>query len=454
VPIRPVALLLGAALVVAACSSDHGSDDGSAPVAAEAVTPSAGPAATAAAVAPVGVVAGSVPTTRGLSADTVFVGGLASLTDAAGPAFTGADVGARARVARANAEGGVHGRRVELLEVVDDGGDPARALAAVRQLVDTGGVLAVVPVATNVLTPEVRAALSGAGVPWFGWGPGFCDGTAFGITGCWPAATPFDGNGLGEALASPAFVQAVAAAVPAGAATVVVGDAGPDGQAAVDTVAAQAGAAGLRVVAADASVPADAPVADYTPWVDRIMAAAGGAPPALVIQTGGVANILGLSYQLRVRGYQGAQANPRTYDPAYVIPYPMRYRVEGMVVGTPFTPVETTGVAAVDQLNADLRAVGIAGDQTGVPAILAGYWAADLFLRLLDAAGPDPTPESLLAASNGFTYDGGGVGPTTWPAAHQAPVACTNLARITGFTYDNGLPGGRYDIVGPRSCSS
>jgi branched-chain amino acid transport system substrate-binding protein len=463
-PARRASLVLGVALAVTACSSSPSATSpsptgstsaGSTPAVSEAsgASASSGPSGSGAAATAAGVVAGAVPTTRGLSEDAVFVGGLASLTDSARPALAGVDVGARARFARANAEGGVHGRRIELIEVIDDTGDPARAAAAARRLVETDGVLAVVPLVSSVLTPEVQAVLTDAGIPSFGWGPGFCDPIAFGITGCWPAAAELDGTGLGEALASPAFVAAVAATFPDGTSTVVVGDGGTAGRAAVDRVADLATAQGLRVVASDATFPPDAPVGDFDPWVDRILTADAGRPAELVIQVGRVVDILGLAYQLRVRGYTGAQASPRTYDPALVLSYPLRYRIDGMLVGTPFTPVETPDDPAIAQAGTDLRAAGIPGDMLGSPALLAGYWAADLFLQLLDAAGPDPTPAALVAAADGFTYDGGGVGPSTWPAAHAAPVACTHLMRVVGFTYDNGLPGGRFDIVTPRTCT-
>jgi ABC-type branched-subunit amino acid transport system substrate-binding protein len=395
--------------------------------------------------------------TPGLFGDAVVVGGLATLSSPATADLAGADLGARARFDRANREGGVHGRRVELVEVVDDAGDPARALAGVRRLVEEDDVLAVVPVVSHVLTPEVRQALDVAGVPYLGWGPGFCGSErAFGITGCWPAADALDGHGMGEAVATGAFVDAVAAALPAGsAATVaVVGDAGAEGQQAVDRVRDLAGAAGLEVVLAEATVPAPQPVADYRPWAQRILVAAGGSPPALVVHTGSIANVLGLSYQLRELGYAGVQANPRTYDPVFALNHSLRYRIIDMLVGTPFTPVEDRSVPAVVQASADLVAAGVAADTTGQPAVLAGYWAADLFVALLEAAGPDPTPERLVAAARGWTYDGGGVGPSTWPAAHTAPVPCTSLLRVRPVPLDNGLVSGRFDLVASRSCTA
>ena len=57
-----------------------------------------------------------------------------------------------------------------------------------------------------------------------------------------------------------------------------------------------------------------------------------------------------------------------------------------------------------------------------------------------------------MAASDGFTYDGGGVGPSTWPAAHTSPIACTNLVRVVSYT-DNGLALGRVDVAAPRTCT-
>jgi branched-chain amino acid transport system substrate-binding protein len=64
-----------------------------------------------------------------------------------------------------NARGGVGGRAVAY-RLLDDGGDPARALAATRALVERDGVFAVFGSIGTASALAVRPSLAGAGVPY------------------------------------------------------------------------------------------------------------------------------------------------------------------------------------------------------------------------------------------------------------------------------------------------
>ena len=79
---------------------------------------------------------------RGVTDDTIVLGTWAPLT---GPAATWGAVarGAQAYFDMVNAEGGIHGRRVELL-VRDDGYQPSRTVAVVREMVEGDRVFAMV----------------------------------------------------------------------------------------------------------------------------------------------------------------------------------------------------------------------------------------------------------------------------------------------------------------------
>lgn len=72
--------------------------------------------------------------------------------------------GAAAYLTHLNARGGVGGRRVAY-RLLDDGGDPARALEATTRLVDRDGVFAIFGSAGTETSLAVQAYLRGAGVP-------------------------------------------------------------------------------------------------------------------------------------------------------------------------------------------------------------------------------------------------------------------------------------------------
>jgi branched-chain amino acid transport system substrate-binding protein len=89
----------------------------------------------------------------------ILIGGTAPLTGDASYAR-----GAAAYLAHVNGRGGVRGRTVSY-RLLDDGGDPARALAATQELVERDGVFAVFGTVGTPASAAVRAYLSGAKVP-------------------------------------------------------------------------------------------------------------------------------------------------------------------------------------------------------------------------------------------------------------------------------------------------
>src|SRR5688572_29413618 len=64
---------------------------------------------------------------RGVTDDEITIGGIAPLTSASG-GYPGADIGAHARFARANEEGGVQGRTINYLGTEDDNEDGTKNL--------------------------------------------------------------------------------------------------------------------------------------------------------------------------------------------------------------------------------------------------------------------------------------------------------------------------------------
>ncbi|MGI3229114.1 ABC transporter substrate-binding protein [Streptomyces sp. GTA36] len=105
---------------------------------------------------------------RGVSDTSVKVGGIVSMTTASGYSKKDTDLGAKARFDRANAEGGVNGRKIDYLGAEDDGQDPAKNLTAARKLVQQDKVFAIAPMSSTTFSGA--DFLQKQKVPTFGWG--------------------------------------------------------------------------------------------------------------------------------------------------------------------------------------------------------------------------------------------------------------------------------------------
>lgn len=106
------------------------------------------------ALAPLSCATGEGGGVRGVTDDTIVIGTWAPLT---GPAALWGSVGrgAQAYFDMINAEGGIHGRRIDFV-LKDDAYQPSRTVAAARELVERDGVFAI---AGGVGTASGRAVL-------------------------------------------------------------------------------------------------------------------------------------------------------------------------------------------------------------------------------------------------------------------------------------------------------
>jgi branched-chain amino acid transport system substrate-binding protein len=105
--------------------------------------------------------------TPGVSDDTIKVGGVGSVTNPIGVKAGDAFKGAKAYFDVVNKEGGVDGRKIDLVAQEDDSAQASRNASLVRSLVQQQDVFAVVPVAT--LSFSGAKFLADEGVPTFGW---------------------------------------------------------------------------------------------------------------------------------------------------------------------------------------------------------------------------------------------------------------------------------------------
>jgi ABC-type branched-subunit amino acid transport system substrate-binding protein len=360
---------------------------------------------------------------HGITDNSVKVGGLGWAL-----AYGGADVGARARFARANAEGGVNGRMINYIGMRDDNGDPNADQQAAQQLVNSDQVFAVVPVVTPVFA--AGSDLAAAKTPFVGWAlsSSFCaNAYGFGLTGCTtPAAGTVTSNAWGLLLA-----KALGSAV--GKNVAVLTENTPSGQYALTTATASLQSAGFTVPFGQSALPVPA-VGDYSALAGKIMAGAAGKPPDVVLAIGGYDNIALLRQALAGANYQGAFTDSIEYDPQLVS------AANGVLVMLPTAPAGSAkDVPAIQQLVTDVQKV--APNQPIDSSVIAGYLSADMFLKMLAQVPVNPTQSRFQKAANRYIYDVPDVvGPTRFPKAHTQPTPCGSMVQSDGTAFAVKVP--------------
>ncbi|KAB2341815.1 ABC transporter substrate-binding protein [Actinomadura rudentiformis] len=359
----------------------------------------------------------------GVTDSAVKVGGVLTKTSATGYSTGGAELGAKARFERANAAGGVHGRKIEFVGVEDDTMTPDKGAAAAKKLVQKEKVFAVLPVSA----PQFGGAefLEQQKVPWFGWatGPFWCGKeSAFGFNGCL-APKPGEktqtwwGNQvaaqLGGSKGKKVWVQATDSTAS---------------KYGIMTISKSFSASGFEIAGSSAALPAQAPPQDWSPYVNKIMKSAGGKAPDVVVSVmaGGKFNS-GLYAALKRAGYKGLITDATSYDPKVLADPQTKEALEGVYAAPQFEPYESDA-PEVAQMKADLQKVGAALDQHAA----TGYWSADIFLKILEKTGKDLTRDSFFKAANGFSYENKGFGRIQYPAGKTESNGCGALVRLEG----------------------
>ncbi|MFJ5137606.1 ABC transporter substrate-binding protein [Streptomyces sp. NPDC088707] len=382
---------------------------------------------------------GSDPTSvRGVTADTVKVGGIVSMTTASGYSKKDTDLGARARYDRANAEGGVNGRKIEYLGAEDDGQDPARNLAAARKLVQQDKVFAVSPMSS--VTFAGADFLDAQKVPTVGWGtlPSFC-GPAhlYGFNGC---LVPTPGGTLNQTW--PEGLAAVLDGSRGKSVALIAGD-NDAGKFGVRTFTQGFKAAGFQVAYAKAVVPATSMPSDWSAYTKEILRSGpgGGAPDAVVSVMQTPYNI-GLFTALKRSGYKGVISDPTDYDPGLLAKDATKQALDGVHVLLQFQPFESDS-PAMRQFKEDIRKAAGGKDVPLNMHMMTGYMSADLFLSVAAKAGKDLTVESFQKAASAFSDTGTLVGDRALPKGRKESFGCGALVQ---------LKNGRYEVAVPFTC--
>lgn len=362
---------------------------------------------------------------QGVTGTSIKVAGLLTKTSSIGYSTAEAELGAKARFERANAGGGVNGRKVEFLGAENDSMDPATGLAATRRLVEKDGVFAIVPVSAPSFSG--MEYLEQRKTPWFGWitNPAQCGlSTAFGYNGC---LTPKPGVKL-----APWWGEQITAELGGKDKSVWLQG--------TDTTSSKAGTEAIRQTFSDTgfkitgvanTVPAGAPPQDWLPYVNKVKAASGGGWPDIVASImSGVKHNNGFYAALKKAGFKGMITDATSYDPKVLADPQSVAALEGVYVGLQVAAFESQS-PEVELMKQDLRRTG-GQDIVFSQQMAIGYWSADVFLKVLEKTGEDVTRENFLKASDGFSYENAGFGRIAYPRNKTLSSGCGTLVQIVG----------------------
>jgi branched-chain amino acid transport system substrate-binding protein len=343
--------------------------------------------------------------------------------------YAGIDTGFRARVARFNAAGGVGGRKIQFVGVLNDGDSPTTDLSNAQTLVLKDHVFAVAPVSSEVLNPASATLFAQNTTPYIGWGngPAWC-GTELGfpIAGC-EASTQYQSNAN--------YLQALEAigATAKDTKAAVIGTNNAGGKIGTEGVAGVVAKSGSDVVYAQASIPQSG-TTDYTPYVQALMAG----DPGIVLLVTNFNTTVGLTAALRQAGYKGAIWNPDAYVPGLLTSQPQLAQVlDGSLVVAEFPPAEDK-TAAVQQMESDLKAIGAPAAYSLGESI--GWWSAEEFIQMLQAtaakgAVTQANFEKVINAGWTIKPITGGITDVAFPAGHTRPGGCFGTLVVSGKQY-------------------
>lgn len=373
---------------------------------------------------------------RGVSDDSIKVGGIVSMTTASGYSKKDTDLGAKARFDRANAEGGVGGRTIDYLGAEDDGQDPAKNLAAARKLVQQDKVFAIAPMSS--VTFSGADFLQKQKVPTFGWGtlPSFCGPTyIYGFGGC---MVPMPGGTISQTW--PEGLKNVTDGSKGKTVAILAND-NDAGTFAIRTYQQSFASAGYKVTYAKASVPATSVPSDWSAYTKELLRSDGGKAPDVVVSVMQTPYNIGLFTAVKRTGFQGVLTDPTDYDPGLLAKSATKQALDGVHVLLSFEPFESDS-AKMRQFRADIEKA--AGKKVPLNMhMMTGYMSADLFLAVAQKAGKDLTVASFQKAADGFSDSGTLVGSRRLPAGQKESFGCGALVQ---------LKGGAYTVSSPFKC--
>ena len=371
--------------------------------------------------------AANAANTPGVSANSISVGAIVTQSGGLAATFKPYLSGVQAYLDYVNAQGGVHGRTVNLTASLDDGGNPTTTLQDAHTLILQDHVFGVVGASTPFFG-SAASYLTSQNVPTFGFSTGVGWDKAKNLFAAY-------GSVLNYNAAAP-DVAYVATQLKAKTVAFIALNWGPSQQlcqAAAKSVASY----GLKVAYTNFSEPILGG-SDFTTDVVKMVAAHVNMVMSCMDVTSNLAlsramNQDGLSsaYQLWDDGYDRdiLRANAADMKHVYLLSQHVPFEA-----ATQFP----NAYPGVNLYLASMAKYGFSSDEYSDVA-LQGWMGANLFVRGLTAAGANPTPTAVITAINKITNDTGGPAggvttPINWTKAHTTltSAGCDAFVTTTG----------------------
>ena len=356
---------------------------------------------------------------RGITDDAISIGIIKS-----GNVFQDVEVGVQARVFRLNENGGVNNRKIEIVDVVDDSGDPDLLLTAVEDFVNRD-VFALI-LLSSAVSQESTDLLADNNMPFFGWGfsEGFCEPNkwGFGFNGCQ--------NLSNSALADQTIDQSTMrllsifyGRVPQ-VISVTTGD--PAGKA----MTIQNERLWGNNLVKSLQLESNQITASYILGeIDEIEA------DVLLISVG-LDETVAIKHEL-VMNFSGMVVDDVTYLPGILQDYEISAELEGGYVLSQIPPQEEYRGATTEIMTGLSQ---IDGPQIYSQAISVGYWSTDLLIAIIGSITDEFSVKSFFEKANieGYLYDpqfSGGPCPLQTALSHQISSGGAALLQVRGGVF-------------------
>jgi Periplasmic binding protein len=370
------------------------------------------------------------------ASSVIVVGGQGDLS-----AFPGVAAGFQARIARFDRNGGLGGRKIKFIGVLDDNLTPSTSTMHTQQLVLDDHVFADAPFESEVCGAGQGTFLVEHQTPFIG----------IGACGAWSANNRWGFAPAGY-LSNPdvqtnevdkqiidVTKQALHLSTSSKVKLALIGIDAAYGAADVRALTGVAKGLGATVVYSEASLPLE--VTNYAPYVQAILTSGANA----VFEVLGTAGAVGLAAALKAANFKGVVANAVAYFPGQLAGNPSE---ESALQGTYVTsawPVEQSNSPASRQEMKDLKAIGQPNLGFGTAA---GYWSADMLVEMLQATAArygaaNVTPSKLQQVASHFTYVSslkGGLCPLSYPKSFDAPAVGFTTVEVQGSGYVVKIP--------------
>ncbi|MGD0083908.1 MAG: ABC transporter substrate-binding protein [Acidimicrobiales bacterium] len=364
--------------------------------------------------------------TNGVSAHSIVVGGIASLTGPLPQAFAPVFDGARAYFDMVNAAGGINGRKISYSDLLDDASDPSQDVQQAHTLVESDHVFAVV----GVGTPSFDAGpyLAQNDVPTFGYD--------IGPNAQWAGKSMFGYESSYIDFEHPG-PEAAYLAEQVGAKRVgIISYNLTQSSAGCIGVANDMKKFGITVAFEDLSITPPAGDSALSSDVSRMQQRG----VDFVASCLDLAGNLVLSRVLRSQGMgKVAQDWLDGYDESAI--RSSGSLMDGVYVLVGHVPFESgeSQPSRYPEMALYLKELHeyFPADLPGEPSI-AGWISAEMFCKGLSLIGTDVTRERLVAAINSLTsYTGGLLAPIDWKVAHTqaGPLDCNVFMRAEGTRF-------------------